>query len=569
MKLSLTIDSGSFAGRSFDLCDGTMSIGRGEQCSVRFDPLTERVMSKLHCVIESGPDGFRISDKESTNGTYVNGERTDSAALRSGDRIQFGKNGVTARVEIFEDDSSSAVTSVIPAAAPAPSQPTVFHAPSVPVAPVSQQTVLHQPVPSFPGQAPGAEVVAPPPPSLRNSISHFSVGSMPREYVPEPEKSNPLLVIGLVGAIIGGLICLLLVVLITVLSVGPVTAIVATVVAFVPVAFYLAPFMLIDRYDPEPLWLIAVAFAWGGLVSIAFSFFANTFVGIGASVLVNPEFGDSFMAVVAAPIFEEASKGLGVILLLVVFRKYFDDILDGIVFAGVVGLGFAAVENILYYGRALNAGGLAALVFLFVLRGLLSPFAHATFTSMTGIGCGIARESHNKAVKFIFPLLGYFFAVCLHALWNGLAVFARRILEQIGLGSICEGAESFASICAFGVSYVVVQIPLFLIFVSFTIWVLVRQNRILKEMLAIDVARGLLPQEHADKATSIFGSMFWRFAGLGSGKFGARTKYLRTIGKLGLSYWHIQRANEAHGQTASFQQNPILRNEMLRWREKV
>ena len=41
------------------------------------------------------------------------------------------------------------------------------------------------------------------------------------------------------------------------------------------------------------------------------------------------------------------------------------------------------------------------------------------------------------------------------------------------------------------------------------------------------------------------------------------------LGKLGLSYWHIQRATAAQGQTASFQQNPILRQEVLKWRERV
>ncbi len=536
-----------------------MTIGRGEHCTARFDPLVERVMSKTHCEIESRPDGFLLADQNSTNGTFVNGQRIDRVMLRSGDQIQFGKNGVVGRVVIAAVESEESMETLFAPPIEVPqSQPTVAYVPS--------------PIPASPAPVgfPPVESIPLPVPSVRNSISHFSVGSMPREYVPEPEKSNPLVIIGAVVAIIGGLICLLLVVLITVLSVGPGTAILATAVAFAPLVIYVTPFMLIDRYDPEPLWLLALAFAWGALVSIAFSFFANTIAGIGAAIAGGAEFGDSFMAVAAAPIFEEGSKGLGVLLLLLIFRKYFDDILDGIVFAGMVGLGFAAVENILYYGRAFNGGGPVALGLLFVLRGILSPFAHATFTSMTGIGCGISRETHNKAAKLIFPLLGYVFAVCLHALWNGLATFASTILKGLNIGWLCDWlGQGLEGLCGFLVAYAVVQIPLFLIFISFTLYILVRQNRILKEMLAIDVARGLLPQEHAAKATSIFGSIAWRLGGLGSGKFGARSKYLRTIGKLGLSYWHIQRATEAHGQTASFQQNPILRSEVLRWREQV
>jgi hypothetical protein len=96
-----------------------------------------------------------------------------------------------------------------------------------------------------------------------------------------------------------------------------------------------------------------------------------------------------------------------------------------------------------------------------------------------------------------------------------------------------------------------------------------RQNKIIKEMLAIDVARKMIPEAHLQKATSAFGSTFWLIEGIFNGKFSARNKYLRAVGKLGLSYWHIQRATAAQGQTASFQQNPILRDEVLKWRDKV
>ena len=96
-----------------------------------------------------------------------------------------------------------------------------------------------------------------------------------------------------------------------------------------------------------------------------------------------------------------------------------------------------------------------------------------------------------------------------------------------------------------------------------------RQSKILKEMLAIDVARGLIPQEHADTARSAFKSSAWKLSGLFNGKYRARSRYLRAIGKLGLSYWHIQRATAAQGQTGSFQQNPILREEVLKWRDQV
>ena len=121
----------------------------------------------------------------------------------------------------------------------------------------------------------------------------------------------------------------------------------------------------------------------------------------------------------------------------------------------------------------------------------------------------------------------------------------------------------------FVVGYLVLEIPFFLIFVGFSLYIMRRQNKILNEMLAIDIARGLIPAEHAKTATSAFKSSGWILSGLFNGKFKPRSRYVRALGKLGLSYWHIQRATAAQGQTGSFQQNPILREEVLKWRDQV
>ncbi|NJM53772.1 MAG: PrsW family intramembrane metalloprotease [Blastocatellia bacterium] len=227
-------------------------------------------------------------------------------------------------------------------------------------------------------------------------------------------------------------------------------------------------------------------------------------------------------------------------MLLIFFRKEFDDILDGIVYGGVIGLGFATVENVLYYGRGVAAGA-DMLIFLLIIRGIASPFIHVTFTAMTGIGCGIARESHNMLVKLTMPILGYIFAVFLHMAWNGTATF-------FGGG--------------FWFAYGILGIPFFIICIIFCIYIMFRQNRILREMLAIDVARGLITDEQLKTVTSVFKSTAWLIGGLTSGKYRARSRFLRSVGKLGLSYWHIQRATAAQGQTGSFQSNPVFRAEV-------
>jgi len=513
MKLHLTINGGSLNGQSFELESGFLTVGRAETCSIRFDPLTERIASKQHAFIEAKADGYYVTDNQSTNGTLVNGNAVTSAKLTSGDVIQFGKNGVTANVSISDGTQRAAG--------------------------MSQDVYRQEQITQFNQLAQTGPV------SVQASLSNFGLGAVAVKT--EPSKTGKYVGIGVTLFVVSFLI--LIVAALMFLSVGPVPAVIAAVVAFIPAVIYIIPLIWLDRYDPEPVWLLGLAFAWGALVAVIVSFIINTLFGVAVGIAISPEVGEAAGAVMSAPIFEEGSKGLGLLILLVFFRRYFDDILDGIVFAGVIALGFATVENVLYYGRALGEAGFGGLIVIFVLRGIMSPFAHVTFTSMTGIGCGISRESHKTFVKIALPMLGYIGAVSLHALWNGMAVLG--------------GTKGFLY------GYFLGEIPLFLIFVVFSLYIMRRQNKILTEMLAIDIARGLITPELGKTATSAFKSSGWLISGLFSGKFKARSRYLRAVGKLGLSYWHIQRATAAHGQTGSFQQNPILREEVLKWRDQV
>jgi protease PrsW len=535
MKLLLTITSGSLSGRSFELETGFLTVGRGETCSVRFDPAGERIASKQHAFIEARPDGYYIADNNSTNGTIVNGDRVQKQKLHNGDVVQFGKNGVTGTVQIQDEQQFQQ--------------------------PIPQESFRQIQLEQFEQAAQQA------PDNFQNSMANIGLGNLSISAEPSPEKTGKTLV-NIVAVLTILAIVFLSLVVFTLFTVvlsptadgsiswnlaGVIIALVASIIAFVPALLYVLPMMWLDRYDPEPLWLLALAFAWGALVAVLVSFVLNTGIGIGVAVAVGGQegaiLGDVVGAVISAPVVEEGSKGVGLLLLLIFFRKYFDDVLDGIVFAGVIALGFATVENVLYYGRAIGMGGAPALVILFFLRGVLSPFAHVTFTAMTGIGCGIARESHNIFVRIVMPVLGYIGAVTLHAFWNGMAVFL--------------GFEGFL------LGYLLLEIPFFLIFVVFSFLIMWRQNRILKEMLAIDIARGLIPQQHSKYATSAFRGTGWLIGGIFGGKYRARRKYLRAMGNLGLSYWHIQRATAAKGHTGSFQQNPLLRDEVLRWRDKV
>ena len=113
MKLHITINGGSLSGQSYDLETGFLTIGRSDTCSVRFDPMSERIASKQHAFIEARVDGFYVRDNQSTNGTLVNGQKIDTVKLNSaGDEIQFGTNGVTATVRIDSQPAYSSAPAV-------------------------------------------------------------------------------------------------------------------------------------------------------------------------------------------------------------------------------------------------------------------------------------------------------------------------------------------------------------------------------------------------------------------------------------------------------------------------
>ena len=552
MKLRLTITSGSLDGQVFELESGFISIGRSENCTVRFDPRGERIASKQHAFVEARPDGFYIRDNQSTNGTLVNGSPIETARLSSGDVIQFGRNGTTGMISIEAEST----------------------APAIPAQEFRQ--IEMQQFQQAAEQAPQTK-------SVQVSLSNMGLGHLEAPK-PPPRRTGLFIGIGvgtLVFVVLGVVVAALFVLLLE-----PVPALLATAIAFTPALLYILPLVGLDRYDPEPFWLLTFAFAWGAIVSVLVSFIGNTLFGsiaVAAFAVAAgaPALGEIVTAVVSAPLFEESSKGIGLLILLIFFRRYFDDILDGVVYGGVIALGFATVENVLYYGGGLNKAyaefGLSSEAFwsfmlLFTLRGVLSPFAHVTFTAMTGIGCGIARESHSLPVKIAMPVLGWFVAMLLHGIWNGLGILVTIFIVGFGLEPTCDalglGGQN-VGLCGFFTFYLILEVPLFLIFIAFCYFIMRRQRRILNDMLAIDVARGLISEEHLKTVTSAIKSSLWLLGGIFSGKYFARSRYLRAVGKLGLSYWHIQRATAAQGQTGSFQQNPLFRDEVLRWRDKV
>jgi protease PrsW len=219
---------------------------------------------------------------------------------------------------------------------------------------------------------------------------------------------------------------------------GVVPFIIALPLALLPVPLLVAAVLFVDRLEPEPRGTLALAFGWGAGVAALFALLINT---AGLDYVTQPALGagtgEYVSATFGAPVVEETLKGLILVGLLWRRREELDGPTDGIIYAAMVGLGFAMVENVGYYINALITpvrGGAALLGYTFVLRGVVSPLLHPMFTSMTGLGVAYAA-SHRRAGWAVG--VGWLGAMLLHGIWNGLSVFGFGGLAAAYLIMLC------------------------------------------------------------------------------------------------------------------------------------
>jgi RsiW-degrading membrane proteinase PrsW (M82 family) len=311
----------------------------------------------------------------------------------------------------------------------------------------------------------------------------------PAEVRLKPKTNKSIFKIILaITAILGALLLGLIVLLLIGVETGPIALLIGLISATLPVPIYLMLVLWIDRYEAEPVWMLATAFFWGALVAVFFAYLINTASGLVVTALTNDvQAGAAFGAVISAPIVEESAKALIIFIFFFFKKDEFDGVIDGIVYAAMVGLGFAMTENIQYYGRAVLQAGGEGLTLIFIIRGFLAPFSHPMFTSMTGIGLGLARQSRNTIVKIIAPIFGLLAAIAMHSIWNGSGVIGGGIL--------------------FILTYVVIMVPAFFIMFVVIALALRREGQIVREYLTPDFQSGLLNQQEYKQLGSIFGRM--------------------------------------------------------------
>ncbi len=239
--------------------------------------------------------------------------------------------------------------------------------------------------------------------------------------------------------------------------------------AIIPMMFYLLVIWWVDRYDREPFWFVLKNYLWGALGAVIFAIVWSSLISAFVSIFVkNPAYLGNIETIVVAPFVEEITKGA--FLFITIRNKKFDNITDGIVYGGAIGLGFGMTENFLYfvtYGTTI-----ADWILIVIIRTLFSAVMHCVSTATFGAFLAYARFK-KTSLKIFYTISGLLIAMFIHLSWN-LSV-------------------SFEQTTLLGFFFMIFTIALFITVFSISIS---GERKIIFIELLDEAQTGLIPMEH-------------------------------------------------------------------------
>ncbi len=260
--------------------------------------------------------------------------------------------------------------------------------------------------------------------------------------------------------------------------------IVSVLVAVVPIVGYLTFIWWLDRYEREPIWLVIVTFLWGALGGTIGAIVVSGTLQLGVDAALgrarnSREISAAIGAVVLAPLVEEATKGL--ILLILLLSKQFDNSTDGLIYGAATGLGFAMTENFLYFLTVYQQGGAKAWVGNMIIRTLFSAVVHCCASGAFGFFLGLSRYRQSFLAKLLLFPIGYLAGISVHAFWNG----------SMTIGGMYQGGGVFT----FGAFVILPCIAIGLLVIGqISLHV---EHKLLRRELEEEEKNGFIPPGHA------------------------------------------------------------------------
>jgi RsiW-degrading membrane proteinase PrsW (M82 family) len=289
---------------------------------------------------------------------------------------------------------------------------------------------------------------------------------------------------------------------------------------FVPMLIFAYLVYWIDRYEKEPLVLIGGVFLWGAIIAAGAAFIVNTFLGLGVYLFTGSQaFTELSTGSAIAPIIEETLKGMAVLIVFLFFRGEFDTVLDGIVYAAIAAIGFAATENSYYiFTYGFQENGLSGILWMSFVRVILVGWQHPFYTAFIGIGFAVARLNRNWAIRIIAPFIGWGAAILAHSFHNTVASFLHG-LPGLALGTLFDWSG-------------------WLVMLLFVLWALYREQRWIINQLREEVTNGVITPAQYRIACSAWAQVPVRMKALFSGRYRQTNRFFNLTAELAYKKQH-------------------------------
>ena len=219
----------------------------------------------------------------------------------------------------------------------------------------------------------------------------------------------------------------------------------ALLLSFIPAGLWILYYQRQDAKYPEPWFLILRAFAYGGLLAL----FILTIDAWGSSrqlsLFLGGEYINLWQVLLRVAILEETTKAVVGAALMIHNRRQVDQVIDAIMYTTSIAVGFACVENVIYFVKFYPQLTHAGAWWVYVYRSVTTMLAHSVFTGVFGFFIGryllawkalIARQPDLKAFRLNAPWHHILIFKNLRALWrNGWKLED----QQVGSGLVIEG----------------------------------------------------------------------------------------------------------------------------------
>jgi len=161
----------------------------------------------------------------------------------------------------------------------------------------------------------------------------------------------------------------------------------ALVFAVIPFVILLGGLWWIDRYEKEPTRLLILALVFGGVIAPVVAYGIENGLDITTSfssqlIVPKPQLG------IGTPLAEELVRGAAVLIVFLLVRFEVDDVLDGIVYGGVVGVGFGAAANFVSIWSTPAIGEASASLYASIVTGL----DHVFYGALIGLALALWRR---------------------------------------------------------------------------------------------------------------------------------------------------------------------------------